>query len=310
MRGLFIQWLTFLGWSINTSGRTIVNYSFVIGGKEVKRIEEFPFICHLFIKDNPTCGGSIIDENWILTAGHCLFQQEQSLSATYESKDIKVVIGNRANTALFPLSVSYFVIHPEFDNVLLKNDIALLKVSTKMIFNPQVNSIKISQERIKVDEDFIALGWGETEEGKESTYLKEAKINSSKRVEKCRNHLENYQDNNGLQICAESTDSDTCYGDSGGPLVSMGYPNELVGITSYAASWNSSTKLTCGGQGTLGIYTHVYPYMDFISQHTSLSSGDPLQNSSPKISFSAPTVSLNWVWAWIWISCLFWNEML
>ncbi|ORX96784.1 trypsin-like serine protease [Basidiobolus meristosporus CBS 931.73] len=302
-----IQWLILLGISSCLSSGTILNYSFVIGGKEVKRIEEYPFMCHLFIQNNPACGGSIIHEYWILTAGHCLFRQDRAASATYSPEDIVVVIGNRANSIQLPLKVRYFVVHPEFDNVRLKNDIALVRVASKMQFNRQTNSIKISQDQVDADEELAALGWGETERDIGSKYLKKTSILTSGRAEKCRSHLEDYVDNNGLQICAETAVGDTCNGDSGGPLLSTGYPIELVGITSYAASWNGSTHQFCGGQEMLGIYTHVYPYLEFISAHTGIAGAEFLR-SSPSASSSIRSDPFA-DWRWLVIGCLLWMQI-
>lgn len=49
----------------------------IVGGKEAS-LGDFPYqvAIYLFEADNKSfiCGGSIIDNNWILTAGHCTYK--------------------------------------------------------------------------------------------------------------------------------------------------------------------------------------------------------------------------------------------
>ncbi|KAK9716896.1 hypothetical protein K7432_006593 [Basidiobolus ranarum] len=64
---------------------------------------------------------------------------------------------------------------------------------------------------------------------------------------------------------------DTCGGDSGGPLFrSEDGVLKLVGLTSYGA-FNPNDRLKCGGKGSVGVYTHVLSYMEYIEGVTGLS---------------------------------------
>lgn len=49
----------------------------IVGGKRAQ-LGMFPYQVAVFIYDKENksyiCGGSIIDENWILTAGHCTYE--------------------------------------------------------------------------------------------------------------------------------------------------------------------------------------------------------------------------------------------
>ena len=61
-------------------------------------------------------------------------------------------------------------------------------------------------------------------------------------------------------LCLRDTNatrrSDACQGDSGGPLVlQKGNMQSLIGVTSFGANCGSSTP---------GVYTAVYPFLDWI----------------------------------------------
>ena len=49
----------------------------MINGTEAKR-GEFPFVVRIEVEtESRFCGGSIIDKNWILTAAHCVVDEDE-----------------------------------------------------------------------------------------------------------------------------------------------------------------------------------------------------------------------------------------
>lgn len=110
----------------------------IVGGEDVD-IDQIPYVCGLKDIEHNTvfCGCTIISENFVLTAAHCLSNRTIS--------SIHVITGtsdyNRANSrfgATYPIVEA--IIHPDFHYQSLANDIALGRV-TLMQFNPAVQAV-------------------------------------------------------------------------------------------------------------------------------------------------------------------------
>lgn len=84
------------------------------------------------------CGGSLINEQWIVTAGHCMFDKNSRL---FEPSEVKVYLGvhnissigkNKNNQ----IRLARFVIaYPKFDHESLDNDIGLIQLQRPVNIN-------------------------------------------------------------------------------------------------------------------------------------------------------------------------------
>lgn len=72
------------------------------------------------------CGGSLIAENWIVTAAHCF---DKSSKAEYYG--IRVDVGNISQMETKPIPIKRLILHPEYKSRVYLNDIALIKIDSK-----------------------------------------------------------------------------------------------------------------------------------------------------------------------------------
>ena len=108
----------------------------IIDGEEVTEPHKFPWIVGVHIGYG-YCGGSIISENVIMTAAHCVVDIPKS--------KITVAIGhsNLTSNQIKRFKVEQIVIHPKYEFV--TNDIALLRLSENLAFDDSVQPISLPE---------------------------------------------------------------------------------------------------------------------------------------------------------------------
>lgn len=96
-----------------------------------------------------SCGGSIINQSWIVTAAHCLvkFNKTEKVETedlkTIMPDSVKIFIGQIDREYLDGVIISHSTgihVYPSFENNLL-NDIALIKLDKRITFNNRISSI-------------------------------------------------------------------------------------------------------------------------------------------------------------------------
>ncbi|QQP37585.1 Chymotrypsin-C, partial [Caligus rogercresseyi] len=103
----------------------------VIGGQEASP-NQFPWTVALtihFMRGNGTCTGSIINKQWILTAGHCV-GDSQKIEVYVGSHDYE--LEDEPHRQYFVTEESY--LHPNYDYTEV-DDIALVKLQEEIEFN-------------------------------------------------------------------------------------------------------------------------------------------------------------------------------
>jgi len=195
------------------------------------------------------CGGSLVREDWVVTAAHCV--QGDSPSS------IEVVIGLHnvnGTTGQQTRNVDAIIIHPQYSGNSLDNDYALLHLTQPITdFEP----IKLATSDSHDDEPVISttMGWGATSSGgSSSAILLEVDVPID---DSCGSYSNSSITNN--MVCAGDGNGgeDSCQGDSGGPLIMTNSDGEyeLIGIVSWGYG--------CAEAQYPGVYSRVYPRLDW-----------------------------------------------
>uniref|UniRef100_A0A182K6F7 Peptidase S1 domain-containing protein n=1 Tax=Anopheles christyi TaxID=43041 RepID=A0A182K6F7_9DIPT len=209
------------------------------------------------------CGGSLIWENYILTAAHCTEDHENNAPDVARFADLDL-FNDTDNQYAQQLKIVEIIRHPEHKFRARYHDIALMRLEHNVLLHDTVAPACLwtdDEIRFKVLE---ATGWGDTGFAAAKTPILLKVALRPVDNEQCIQHYVNLRGlRDGLhanQLCAGDPRMDTCPGDSGGPLQVKLLHNTretpfLVGVTSFG--------LACG-LSVPGVYTRVAPYVPWI----------------------------------------------
>ncbi|KAJ0171703.1 hypothetical protein K1T71_012466 [Dendrolimus kikuchii] len=261
----------------------------IFGGKAVS-IDKYPWlvlIAWLKNKDDKFgfnyCGGGLISARYVLTAAHCFYSKQLIINAIInvtlgdydfinEGKDcVEAETGSLVCTeGEVKVQGERYIIHPEYDITSRKNDIALIKLEENAPFTDFIRPICLPTVDVTLkppeQTTLNVAGWGAIETQPASHVKLEIEVPYVP-LEQCKRAFSESGRRIGLwdrQLCAGGEGGkDTCHGDSGGPLIyENGRISEVVGVVSFGPKPNSKSQ--CYVDQVPGVYTNVYPYLDWI----------------------------------------------
>ncbi|XP_068231252.1 transmembrane protease serine 9-like [Palaemon carinicauda] len=243
----------------------------IVGG-QTTTVHEYPWQVGLTSASRPYCGGSIISNQWILTAAHCVEGDSAS--------SVKVLIGehNWGTTTETSVTekrdVSQIIVHPQYSSKTFDNDMALLKLSSPISF-PSDNKIApvcLPDAGNAYDNvDAIITGWGTTSAGGSQSYNLQEVTVPTMTNSKCQQSYGSSITNNMICAGLDAGGKDSCQGDSGGPMVTGGNAAASFMVQIGVVSWGYG----CAYAGYPGVYARVNNYLSWIAANTAGSESCP-----------------------------------
>lgn len=121
-------------------------------------IEEFPFLVSLQKKELHQCAGSLLNENWVLTAGHCLFS---SIASDFTIEYATTIVSDGFNGTNI-VEAEELIVHEDYWRREFENDIGLIRLKTPIRSGLFDSFVKLAPQGNfwKTGTPTTVAGWG------------------------------------------------------------------------------------------------------------------------------------------------------
>jgi secreted trypsin-like serine protease len=201
--------------------------------------KEWPWQVQITKDGGHWCGGSLLSDRWVLTAAHCVDGQSDASLSVRAGLTKLVPAGPNVQVR----TVLSHQIHPAWNAATLENDVALIRLSSAVVFNLHVQPIAIEDRVAPVDTHAYVTGWGWTAAGgSTSNTLQETSLGVvDSAVCDAAGTLSLPVQASMLCTGYVGGDHGGCHGDSGGPLVvpSNSFSNgwKQIGVVSWGVGF-------------------------------------------------------------------------
>ena len=281
----------------------------IVGGKRAPD-GKYPWQVRLYEQpedDKGFCGGTLIGDQWVLTAAHCVLGASKPGDPVVPAAKVYVGYGSTDRAETTKVESEAIVMHPDFvaRGVKAGADVALIKLALP-VSGDYAKPIEIADK--SAEEKFLTrgakvtvTGWGAIWDPDDQEIVEllskvtvvpeeiSEKLNFPRKLHEVEIHVMDhaecrsaYQasqlDVTDTEICAmkPSSVANACYGDSGGPLMVLAkQPKRYVQVG--VVSWGDR----CGRAGVPNVYARVSAFHDWIEETMSGDTSVATEPSGP-----------------------------
>jgi secreted trypsin-like serine protease len=251
--------------SVDVPGASFVRsvQPYVIGGSDASP-GEFPWQLSQTRGGSHSCGATLLDTNYGLTASHCvdgaLPSSIQVIAGLWDRRDLS---GTQT------VDVASYTVHENYGagTAAYSNDIAILNFASPITYTENIQPATLPPNN---NNDYAGTiceitGWGRTDSSNTLPNILQKTPVVVITTAECSNAMSgvggaNIWDNH---ICVQDPSGNTgaCNGDSGGPL---NCPGAVAGVASWVVSSGTGNCLT----DYPSVYTRTSAYLSWISSNT------------------------------------------
>ncbi|NXN79529.1 ENTK Enteropeptidase, partial [Bombycilla garrulus] len=230
----------------------------IVGGSDARR-EAWPWIVSLHFNLRPVCGASLVTNEWLVTAAHCVYGRQlkpsrwRAVLGLYDQSDL-------AQPPAVLQNIDRIIINPHYMKQTKDSDIALMHLQNKVQYTDYIQPICLpaKNQQFLPGINCSIAGWGTIRSGGPTSNILQEAVVPLLSNEKCQQWLTKYNITENM-LCAgyDTGGIDACQGDSGGPLTCEdGDRWFLVGVTSFGEG--------CALPQRPGVYVRVTMFVDWI----------------------------------------------